>query len=106
MSKLIEWKMLHPKMSIDHLGFIPCWFIEGDLRRAEQVIDDCYRHGGGFRQFKGFALRADNSIKYPGDPILKPLASAQYGDELLVFYDSAFLAIIQPDRSFQITRVD
>lgn len=53
-----------------------------------------------------FVLRDDNSIKYPGDPRQHPLAQAKLRDELILFYDLALIAVVQPDRSFEVSRVD
>jgi len=47
-----------------------------------------------------------HKLRYPGDPILAPLAQAKLRDELIVFYRHALVAIIQPDGSFEVSRVD
>jgi hypothetical protein len=45
-------------------------------------------------------------MHYPGDPDFPPVAKLQFRDETVVFYDSAFVAIIQPDGSYEIARLD
>jgi len=42
----------------------------------------------------------------PGDPPFKPLAQAKLRDELIVLYEADFVAVIQPDRSFEVARMD
>lgn len=90
----------------DIVGFIPSFVSEQDDRPAAKQIDDAYNYGGGWRSFKGFTLGADNSIKYPGDPAHQPWAVAKFRDETIVVYESGWTAIIQPDRSFEIARLD
>lgn len=100
------WAMLHPQMTMEHLGFLPSFLSELNPMSAKVQIDANYRHGGGWRSIKEFRLNADNSIKYPGDPVLKPLAMTKLRDETIIFYDCAIVAIIQPDRSFEVARID
>ena len=98
------WKILHPRVTMEHLGLIPHWFRVGDDRPAKEIIEANYPYGKF--GFEGFELRPDNSIKYPGDPAYKPLATLEHGDELVAFYDSAWVAVIQKDRSFAVIRCD
>lgn len=65
-----------------------------------------YQHGGGWRPLKGFILEADDSLKYPGDPWMYPLAKAQLRDEIILFYPYSWVAIIQLSRSFEVSRMD
>ena len=119
---MIEFKMLHPSMKPDYLGLVPFFLNENDPRSAREQINDNYQHGGGWRSIEKFKLvkpvtdlerqispyRVARSLilKYPGDPPLKPLAVAQLRDETIVLYDGAFLAIFQPDYSFEVARID
>ena len=102
----VSWKMLHPQMTIAHLGYIPLWLSDLDPRPAREQLDQGYRHGGGWQPFHGFSLLEDNSIQYPGDPPLKPLADAKLRKETIMFYQHSWVGIIQPDRSFEIARMD
>lgn len=102
---MIDWELLHPRMTYEHLGFLPDFFSEHDPRPAKEQINSNYRFGG-WQKFDGFKLGADNSLKYPGDPSLEPLAQAQLRDELIILYQSSWVAIIQPDRSFEVARID
>lgn len=123
---MIKFNLLHPDMTEDHLGLIPFFLSEKDDRPAREQIDHHYQHGGGWRPINGFKLNAKFTkldktsspfvmsrqlgVKYPGDPMLKPLAVARMmnlkRDETLVFYDGSFLAIFQPDFTFEIARLD
>lgn len=102
----MQWTMLHPKATMDHLGFIPSFLSADDPRPAREQLDANYQHGGGWRPMKGFHLFPNNNLKYPGDPIMKPIAWAQLRDETIVVYDCCVVAIIQPDRSFEAARMD
>ena len=99
------WKFLHPNMTMAHLGYIPEWLDQNDPRSAREQLNSGYAFGG-YRPFNGFTLNPDNSLKYPGDPALPARAEYQLRDELVVFYDHAWVAIIQPDRSFVVARID
>jgi len=103
---MLKFKMLHPRMTEDALGYIPSFLDASDPRPAAQQIDANYRHGGGWSPQPEFKLLDHNSIKYPGDPPLTPLAKAMLRDELIVFYRHSYIAIIQPDRTYEIARVD
>jgi hypothetical protein len=73
---------------------------------AWEQFDRCYQHGGGWDPFVGHTLHANNSLSYPGDPALYPVARAQLRDELILLYPYAWVAIVQPDRSFEVCRMD
>lgn len=103
---MIQFKMLHPRMTEEHLGFLPDFLSEHDPRPAREQIDANYRHGGGWNPMLDWQLLPNNSIRYPGDPALAPLASAKLHDEELFFYNHAWLCIKQPDGSYEVSRVD
>ena len=49
----------------------------------------------------------DRSLKYPGDPPLKPIAAvSRLRDEVILFYPHDWLCVVQPDGSFEVSRVD
>lgn len=102
---MIEWEFLHPKMTLEHLGYIPDWLSEANPKSAREQLNDGYAFGG-WRPFRGFKLRHDNALLYPGDPPTIPLAQAKLRDELIVFYSHSWVAVIQPDRSFEVCRMD
>lgn len=102
---IVKWKMLHPEMTIEHLGYIPYWLDEANPKSAREQLNDGYQCGG-WRPFPGFKLRDDNSLVYPNDPPTIPLAQGRLRDELIVFYPHSWVAVIQPDRSFEVCRMD
>ena len=101
-----KWKLLHPAATMAHLGVLPSFLHENDPAPAAEQLNAGYAHAGGWRPQKGFKLTARNSLLYPGDPPLHPVAEAQLRDETIVFYDTAFVAVIQSDRSFEVCRMD
>lgn len=102
----VEWKMLHPNATMAHLGFLPSFLRGDDPAPAGKQLDAGYKFAGGWRPQKGFKLTEDNSLHYPGDPPLRPVAEAKLRDETICFYDLAYVAVIQPDRSFEVCRMD
>lgn len=77
-----------------------------DPRAAKQLLHDHYPQGGGWSPFKGFIAGSDYSIKYPGDPRMNPHALITYGDEVVAFYESDWVAVWQQDGTFEICRMD
>ena len=102
----VTWELLHPHMRPEMLGLLAYWLDDEDPCPAKDQFNGHYAHGGGWRPMKGFKLTANNKLLYPEDPPLVPLAQAWLRDELVVFYEHAWVAIIQPDRSFEACRMD
>jgi hypothetical protein len=100
------WELLHSKMTPEHLGLLPGMLDDMDPRPAKDQFNESYTHGGGWRPFKGHKLQSNNSLTYPGDPPLYPLARLQFRDELILFYLGSWVAIIQPDRTYEVCRMD
>jgi hypothetical protein len=104
---MIEFALLHPRVDPDVVGFLPTFFSERDQRPAREQIDTAYAHGGGWRPQPGFNFNQHTfTMQYPGDPVFLPLARAYLRDELIILYEHEYLAIIQPDGSFEIGRVN
>ena len=90
-------------------GGLPAFFDENDPRSARDQLHENYAYGGGVRPFKGFTLHGAPlyaHLSYPGDPSMMEVARAKIRDELLILFQGSWLAIIQPDGSHIITRVD
>lgn len=103
----LNWKFHHPLMSLEHLGFIPFWISEENPKGIADQIDDGYRFGGfKAHPIKNFKVEREFCLKYPGDPLLKPLATLELRDETFVFYDHAICAVFQKDGSFVAARID
>lgn len=103
---MIRFNLIHPRATMDHLGLVPEFFWEADPRPAKEQINERYAHGGGWFPIEGFEHRGLGSIKYPGDPVMTPLASAQLHDETIYVYESGWTMILQPDGSYEVTRMD
>lgn len=100
------WTMLHPRMTPEHLGYIP-WFLDDENEKpAAEQINDNYGHGGGWRSFKGFKHIGDHKLQYPGDPAYVPLAECKLRNETIVFYQHSWVAVFQEDGTFDVARID
>lgn len=107
--------MLHFKNLTKHpdehiagaLGFIPSFLSEHDDRPAREQLDMNYAHGGGWSPMAMWTFNeADKSIHYPGDPPLRPIAQANLRSEMILVYQHAWVAIVQPDGSYEVARMD
>ena len=98
-------------MTLEWLGFIPTFIDPFNDEPAAKQLDDNYQHGGGWRPMEGWKLNEARVLSYdPADPPLKPLYHAKHvsknGEENIYFYDSAWVCIVQPDGSFEVSRLD
>lgn len=98
---------LIPHLTMDDVGDIPFWLDCDDPRPASEQLNEHYQHGGGWDPFKGYVLGSDDSLNYPDDPPLLPIAEIIWGRaERVLIYRYGWVAIIQPDRSFEVSRMD
>lgn len=103
-----EWTIVHPMYRPEGLGpFLPYFLHVNDPRKAAEQFNDRYKFGG-WRPRKGdpTKINGKDELLYPGDPPLPPLAKCKLRDETIILYQSDFVAIIQPDRSFEVARLD
>ena len=100
------WMMLHPRMTMDALGYIPGWFrgMNPIMSGARDIIRDNYI--SGWEHFKGFKKDEQHVLTYPEDPPLRPLAKMQWGDELVLYYQSSWVCVVQKDGSWEVSRID
>jgi hypothetical protein len=103
---MVSVKFLHPRANWDHVGIIPEMLSEDNPATAVQQLNAGYAHGGGWRPFKGFELLSDDGIAYPGDPVHHPIAEMRLRNERILVYECAWVVVIQPDRSFELARMD
>jgi len=97
------WKGLHPQMTPERLGYLPHMF--SDLN-PKPVRDQFLQNYPGWRPFEGFRLSGDGlSLLYPGDPPVKALAEAKCRDETVRLFEHDWVAIVQPDGSFEVARM-
>lgn len=102
------WELVDPHYTSEMLGpFLPTFLHTDDPRPAAEQFNERYQYGGwqSFGKDK-YTLDADNTLHYPGDPPFKPLAQCKLRDELICLYRGDFVAIIQPNRSFDVARLD
>jgi hypothetical protein len=101
---MIDVRLLSPDVTLEDLGRIYGML---DLTNPAPARDQFnYQHGGGWRPRDKFTLGDDDSLGCPGDEPLHPLAEITFRDERVLIYESDFVAIIQPDRSFEVCRMD
>lgn len=106
MTSILDWQLLHPR-ALDFLGFIPSFVSPDNPESAKDQLDNNYRHGGGWHAMPGWRFNVDShTITYPGDPPLKPVASAKLRDEAIYVYQHAWVCIVQPDGKFEVARMD
>ena len=90
-------------------GIIPTFLDPGDPRPAKEQFDAQYM--GGWNSFEGFKWDKKNEILSYGegedaDPPMKPISMLLFRDEVVVLFPSAWVMIIQPDESWEISRMD
>jgi hypothetical protein len=113
--KPLDWKFTDPRMTIEHLGYIPYFLDADDPAPAKEQINKRYKHGGGWRPMSGFKLHSEWALVYgdgggdpdePPDPPMYPLALASLRDEVIVFFPGSWVAIFQSDDTFEVARID
>ena len=110
-----KWYLHHKDMQLEHLGLIPSFLDELNPDDAITQINRNYQHGGGWYDMEGFELSKDDdppwaSIIYaindePAESYTC-LAHCKIHDEIVAFYRSAWVAVIKPNLSFRVARID
>lgn len=100
---MMVWALLHQRMTPAMLGYVPEFFSELDDRSAAEQVAANYI--GGWHPLAGFRMLGD-TLCFPGDPPMHPLAMSRLRDERLLFYPSSWLAIVQADGAYEVSRVD
>jgi hypothetical protein len=92
----------------DLLGTVPDMLSVDDPAGAVEQIDRAYKDiGGGWSDFTGHALNVEaGTLKYPGDPARPLIAEAKLRDERVLFFNGAWIVVLQPDGSFRAARID
>ena len=91
-----------------NLGFLPDLISDEDPRSVKDQVEENYAHGGGWRPIAGMKMNLKTMVmRFPGDPPFVPAAFTKIHNETVVFYPLySLLAVIQPDGSYEVTRVD
>jgi hypothetical protein len=99
--------ILYRGARLDDFGVIPGFFCEDDPRPVREQIDEAYGFAGGWAPIGPFKLApVTDTLTYPGDPPLLLMAETRIRDERVLLYRHAIVAIVQPDGSFEIARLD
>jgi hypothetical protein len=97
---------LHPRLQPGHVGELPMFINENDPRPAREQFHTSYAHGGGWQPMPGFTMSHDFVLRYPEDPPLSPIAMMRLHEERIFIYECSIVAIVQPDWSFEVARMD
>jgi len=90
---------------MDAVGYIPDFLNLSDPRPAAEQFHTNYI--GGWNSFKGFHMNPDDhTLSYSGDPDMPVLAEIPFRDETILIYPHSWVAITQPDDSYDIARMD
>jgi hypothetical protein len=107
----ITWHVLSPRHA-ELLGYIPQFVNTDDPSPAAEQLHENYAHGGGWRPMEEWKLVGDRtfpfsmSIQYPNDPPYSPVAWGRLREELILVFNHAWVAIVQPDGAFEVSRMD
>lgn len=98
--------LIHQRCTPFDVGFIPTFLDTDDPRPAKEQFAERYVWGG-WRHQEGFTKGVRRySLQFPGDPEMAPIAAMQLRDETIMIYDHGYVAIWQPDGSFEACRLD
>lgn len=92
-----------PRATLEHWGYILDWLSEDNPKSAKEQLKDGY---GSWSHFDGLKLLINDQLTYPGDPPLKPISEIVMRSERIVLYPCSWVAVIQPNRSFEVCRMD
>lgn len=98
------WIAKHPQAHPDMLGFIPNFLNEDDPRSVKEQFNSNYI--SGWNSFPGFTMLENGNMTYPGDPPMILLFETKLRNETIRFYQHEWVAILQPDGSFEVSRMD
>jgi hypothetical protein len=97
----------NPFDALHYVGIIPDMLDPSDPRPVKEQLNEGYAHGGGWHAtVVDFKLGEDDSLHYEGDPTLLPVVEIRVRHERILIYQHAWVAIIQPDRSYEVCRMD
>lgn len=92
-------------------GLIPAFLSESDPAPACEQFRRNYAHGGGWGPMREWQLTDNDdwrkvTIRYPGDPPLRALGMIVLRTERIFIFPHAWVAIVQPDGRFEVSRMD
>jgi len=102
--------------NLETAGRLPVIFHNVDPRSAKEQIGANYAYGGGWHPFSGFTLHDANrvgvaTLAYPEDPPERERSRAilhegEKSQELIILFGHDWVAVVQADGSYEITRMD
>ena len=103
----LDIRLLNDDAILADLGRIPEMLDLTNPAPAREQFNANYQHGGGWRpRDDKHTLGEDDSLRYSGDEPRRPFAEIKFRDERILFYESDFVVIVQPDRSFEVCRMN
>lgn len=93
----------------DLVGLTPQFLSEHNPQDAVTQLHSNYGDGGGWNDIKGFTLDDNPSaprLNYPGDPPTEAVAFWKLRDERIILFDHAWVAVVQTDGTFRVSRID
>jgi len=90
---------------LEDWGFITSFLDTDDPRPAIEQFNENYI--SGWRPFEGFTFDiVEGTLSYPGDPPYKVISAIKFRDELILLFPSAWVLVLQPDQTWQVSRMD
>lgn len=87
------------------VGIIPVFLSETDPRPAREQFAE--RYIGGWMPIEGFAFHPDTlTLTYPGDPPMYAIAKATLREETILVFPHAWVLILQPNGTWEVSRMD
>lgn len=89
---------------MDALGMIPAFLVPGDTRPPIEQFTERYR--GGWDVMPGFTLIDGSALKYPGDPLMYPIARLALNGEVVLVYTFGWVCVVRADHTYEVARLD
>lgn len=104
----VEWMMENGYRLAD-LGMLATMLTESDPRPAAEQFNERYNHGGDWQPTttRRWKLNLEKqSLTYPGDPPLYPIAWGVLRDERIYVFQHSWVCIVQENGNFEVARMD
>lgn len=98
-----KWELIHLLATEEMLGYIPGFLSLEDPRSAREQFNANYI--GGWQSMPGFTM-TPQGLTYPEDPMMVLIAECHLREEVIRFYQGSWVAIVQPDGTYDISRMD
>jgi len=94
----------------EKLGYIPQLLNRYSPLPAIKQLNIRYGHWGGWRPFEGFTLNneieGEAFLEYAGDPPMREIGRGTLRKETIIVFDHAWVAVVQPNGDFEVSRMD